>query len=278
MSATVFVAVLIAAFMHASWNAVIRSTLDRFASVLLLALSQGGFALLMLPFVALPAPEAWCFIAGAALLHTGYKLFLIRAYRHGELSQVYPIARGTAPLITVFAGALLFGERIGLQATLAVIAIGGGVMLLAGGRGVAPVPAKAVGYALGTAAFTSAYTIADAAGARVAGDPIGFAMWMFVIDGAAMGFYALVARGPTILTDLRPALGPGLVAGALSLGSYGIVIWAFTQAPVALVAALRETSVLFAMLIAAVFLRERVPPGRWAAALIIAAGVVAMRA
>ena len=277
MSPAVFAAVLAAALMHAGWNAVIRIGLDRFAAILLLALAQSGIAAVLLPVVPRPAPEAWPFIACAALLHTGYKLFLIRAYAHGELSQVYPLARGTAPLIVAGAGAAIFGERLGLQATLAVLAIGVGVVLIAGGQGPAPTPRRAVGYALGTAAFTAAYTITDAAGARIAGTATGFAMWMFAADGVAMAAYALATRGAAVIATLRSALGPGLLAGALSLGSYWIVIWAFTQAPVAMVAALRETSVLFAMLIAAVGLRERVSPRRWAAALLIAAGVVAMR-
>ena len=160
---------------------------------------------------------------------------------------------------------------------LAVLAIGAGVILMTGGRGAAPMPRRAVGYALGTAAFTAAYTTADAAGARIAGTASGFAMWMFAADGLAIAAYALVTRGAVVVATLRPALGPGLLAGALSLGSYWIVIWAFTEAPVAMVAALRETSVLFAILIAAVGLRERVSPRRWAAALLITAGIVAMR-
>jgi drug/metabolite transporter (DMT)-like permease len=276
MSPVVFAAVLAAALMHASWNAVIRIGLDRFASIVLLALAQSGIAVLLLPFVPRPAAEAWPFVAGAALLHTGYKLFLIRAYAHGELSQVYPLARGTAPLLVALAGALLFGERLGPVATLAILAIGVGVVMMAGG-GVARTPWRAVAYALGTAGFTAAYTLADAAGARIAGTATGFAMWMFAADGVAMAGYALATRGPAVLATLRPALSHGLLAGALSLGSYWIVIWAFTQAPVAMVAALRETSVLFAVLIAALVLKERVGAQRWAAALLIAGGVVAMR-
>lgn len=276
MSPVVFAAVLAAALMHASWNAVIRIGLDRFASILLLALAQSGIALLLLPFVPLPAADAWPFVAGAALLHTGYKLFLIRAYAHGDLSQVYPLARGTAPLLVALAGAALFGEQLGVQATLAVLAIGLGVVLMAGG-GAVRMSRRAVGYALGTAGFTAAYTLADAAGARVAGSATGFAMWMFAADGVAMASYALATRGTAVVTTLRPALGHGLLAGALSLGSYWIVIWAFTEAPVAMVAALRETSVLFAVLIAAIALKERVSPQHWAAALLIVAGVVAMR-
>ncbi|MDO9487025.1 MAG: EamA family transporter, partial [Sphingomonadaceae bacterium] len=263
--------------MHASWNALVRFADDRFASMLLLALTQGGFALLLLPFVPVPAREAWPFVALGAFLHTGYKLFLIRAYAHGELSQVYPLARGSAPLMVAVAGFVFFGERLGPQAMLSVAMIGIGVVVMTGAGASVRLPARAILYALGTAGFTAAYTLADAAGARVAGSAIGFAAWMFVVDGVAMTAFALATRGSAVLTSLRPGLRNGAVAGALSLGSYTIVIWAFTQAPVAMVAALRETSVLFAVAIAALLLGEQVAPRRWAAALIIAAGVATMR-
>lgn len=277
MSLTVFAAVLAAALMHASWNALVRFSTDRFASMLLLALTQGGFALLLLPFVPIPAREAWPFVALGAFLHTGYKLFLIRAYAHGDLSQVYPLARGSAPLLVALAGFVFFGERLGAQGLLSVALIGAGVVVMTGAGGMVRLPGRAILYALGTAAFTAAYTLADAAGARVAGSAIGFAAWMFVVDGIAMAGYALATRGLPVLSLLRTGVGQGTIAGALSLGSYAIVIWAFTQAPVAMVAALRETSVLFAVAIAALVLGEAVPLRRWIAALVIAAGVASMR-
>ncbi len=277
MSWLVFAAVLLAALLHASWNALVRFSTDRFASMLLLALTQGGFALLLLPFVPIPAREAWPFVALGALLHTGYKLFLIRAYAHGDLSQVYPLARGSAPLLVALAGFVLFGERLEPQAMVSVALIGVGVVVLTGAGGKVRLPARAVLYALGTATFTAAYTLADAAGARVAGSAIGFAAWMFVVDGIAMTAYTIATRGAAVVSTLRPGLAGGTLAGALSLGSYALVIWAFTQAPVAMVAALRETSVLFAVAIAALLLGERVAPRRWIAAIVIAAGVATMR-
>ena len=132
-------------------------------------------------------------------------------------------------------------------------------------------------WALGTAGFTAAYTVADGVGARLALSASGFAMWMFALDGLVMLGFALAARGPSGLGALLPAWRGGLAAGAMSLGSYWIAIWAFTQAPLALVAALRETSVLFALLIAAVWLHERIGPRRWAAAALIVTGIVLMR-
>lgn len=272
-------AVLAAALMHAAWNAVVRVGADRFSSILLLSMTQSGLALAILPFTPLPAPAAWPWVAGASLLHTGYKLFLIRAYEHGDLTQVYPLARGAAPPIVALGGVILFGEHLDVRGWAAVILVAGGVALMAyrGGGAMGRLPGKALGYALGTACFVAAYTLADGQGARIAGSATAFAMWMFVGDGLCMLAYAIATRGPGAPISVMASWRTGLPAGALSLGSYWIALWAFTQAPVALVAALRETSVLFAMLIGVIVLKERAGRWRWAAALCIAAGVVVMR-
>lgn len=272
-------AVLAAAFLHAAWNAVVKVALDRFSSILLLALCQSGLALLLLPLFPAPGLASWPWLAASALLHTGYKLFLIRAYVHGDMSQVYPLARGTAPLIVAIVGAVALGEPMTPLKALAVaaIALGVVVMSLRGGAELARIPPRALAWALGTAAFTASYTLADAVGARLSGSASGFTLWMFVLDGLGMLTFALAARGPAALRGLASAWGSGLAAGAMSLLSYWIAIWAFTQAPVALVAALRETSVLFAMLIAVLVLKEPAGIGRWTAAGLILLGVVLLR-
>jgi drug/metabolite transporter (DMT)-like permease len=274
MSATVFLAILFAAVLHASWNALVKLGQDRLSSVLLLALVQGAIAAALIPFFALPARAAWPWVLLGSALHTGYKLFLIRAYGHGELSQVYPLARGSAPLIVTVASALLLAEWPGVTRAAAVVAIAAGIMLMAGRGGLT---GRALAWALGTAGFTAAYTMADGVGARLAETASGFAMWMFTLDGLAMLAFGLAARGTAAVLALRLSWRPGAAAGAMSLGSYWIAIWAFTQAPLAMVAALRETSVLFAMLIAYLLLGEKVPPRRWGAGALIVAGVVLMR-
>lgn len=275
MSLAVFLAILVAALLHASWNALVKTGEDRFASVLLLALAQGAIAALLIPVFGLPAPAAWPWVLLGSALHTGYKLFLVRAYRDADLSQVYPLARGAAPLIVTVASALFLAELPPPLRIAAVVAIAGGIMLMARGGGLG---GTALLWALGTAAFTASYTMADGVGARVAGSASAFAMTMFAIDGLAMAACALAARGPGGFVRLLPGWRSGVAAGAMSLASYWIVIWGFTRAPLAMVAALRETSVLFAMLIGLFLLGERVAPGRWAAAALILAGVVLMRA
>ncbi|MEA3035805.1 MAG: hypothetical protein QOH04_1570 [Sphingomonadales bacterium] len=275
MSLSVFLAILVAALLHASWNALVKTGEDRLASVLLLALAQGAIAALLIPVFGLPPRAAWPWVVLGSALHTGYKLFLVRAYRDADLSQVYPLARGAAPLIVTVTSALFLAEIPPPLGIAAVLAIAGGIMLMAscGGLG-----RTGMLWALGTAAFTASYTMADGVGARVAGSASAFAMTMFAIDGLAMAGCALAARGPHGAVRLLPAWRRGLAAGAMSLGSYWIVIWGFTRAPLAMVAALRETSVLFAMLIGLFLLGERVARGRWAAAVLILIGVILMRA
>jgi drug/metabolite transporter (DMT)-like permease len=280
VDAIVFAAVLAAAFLHAGWNAVVKVGLDRSSAVLLLAMVQSGLALALLGFFPLPAAAAWPWLAASALLHTGYKLFLVRAYAHGDLSQVYPLARGMAPLLVALVAAALLGETLGPLQALAVLAIALGVTLMAlkgGGTDLASIPPQALAYALGTAVFTASYTLVDGAGARLSGTASGFTLWMFVGDGLAMATWASATRGPAAFARLASVWQSGLAAGAMSLGSYWIAIWAFTRAPVALVAALRETSVLFAMLIAVFVLGERAGGWRWTAAGLIGIGVTLMR-
>jgi drug/metabolite transporter (DMT)-like permease len=278
MDLIVFLAVLAGAAMHAGWNALVKTGLDRTTSIFLLALIQGAISLALLPLFAAPSALSWPWIAVSALLHTGYKIFLIRAYEHGDMSQVYPLARGSAPLIVALAGIFLLHENLTAMKFAAVCAIGFGVMMMSSklGGGEA-MPRKALLFALGTALFTASYTLVDGIGAQLSGTASGFTLWMFVGDGILMTIYALFVRGRGLFAAARGNLLSGTAAGALSLGSYWIAIWAFTLAPIALVAALRETSVLFAMLIAVFLLGEKASVQRWFAAGLILAGIVLMR-
>ena len=278
MDTAVFLAVLGAAVMHAGWNAIVKVGLDRFSSILLMSIVQGAMALCLLPFFAAPLAAAWPWLAASALLHIGYKLFLLRAYEHGDLSQVYPLARGTAPLIVALVGAIWLGESMTAGKTAAVAAIALGVIVMSrSGGSLDRLPRKALLYALGTACFTASYTLVDGVGARIAETASGYVLWMFAGDALGITGFALATRGPGALGRLLPAWRSGIAAGGLSLGSYWIAIWAFTLAPLALVAALRETSVLFAMLIGVFLLGERANPWRWVSAGLILSGVVLMR-
>ncbi|HEY0026773.1 MAG TPA: EamA family transporter [Allosphingosinicella sp.] len=276
MSLSVFLLVLLAALMHAAWNAWVKSEEDRFGSILRLAAGQSVLAALLLPFFEFPAGHVWPWIAASAALHTGYKAFLIAAYEKGDLSQVYPLARGTAPMIVAAAGMIFLAEVPPPLRLAAVAAIGTGILLMAGGQG--RLSGTALLLAMGTAAFTASYTLVDGNGARVSGNASAFILWAIALDGPLMLAYGVAARGASApFAPLRSGWRQGLAAGATSAGAYWIVVWAFTQAPLAMVAALRETSVLFAMVIAAFLLGEKVAPRRWAAAGLIVAGLVLMR-
>jgi drug/metabolite transporter (DMT)-like permease len=271
--------VLAAALLHAAWNAVVKVGLDHFSAIVLLSLAQALVCLVLLLFFPAPAVAAWPWIAASVGLHVGYKIFLTWAYSYGDLSQIYPIARGVAPMIVAVASAAMLGEPLSPVGLAAVFLVAVGVLLMSVHRGAgrAKLTPTGLGYALGTAAFTAAYTMVDGIGARLALSAHAFVFWMFVGDGLGMLVFAWLARGPAAFPALMPAWRTGLLAGIMSLGSYWIAVWAFTRAPIALVAALRETSVLFAMLMAVLLLKEPVGWSRWLAAAMITAGVVFMR-
>lgn len=269
---------LFAAFLHAGWNSIVKVGLDRASTVLLLAVFQAVIALPLLPFVDPPDVQAWPWIVGSALLHVGYKLFLIQAYRHADLSQAYPLARGTAPLLVTLYSLLVLGVEFDPQSIASVIVISTGILVMATkGCSLGSMQGHALFYALATAGFTAAYTLVDGVGARVAGSPSGFILAMVVLDAILMIVFAFCAKGPKTFANLEKEWRTGFVAGAMSLGSYWIAVWAFTHAPIALVAALRETSILFATLIAFFLLHEPVSRWRWISVSTIAIGVMIMR-
>lgn len=279
MEPLVFLAVLLAAAFHAGWNALVKIDLDRFLSITLISLAAGTVAAAALPFVAVPQASAWPWLAVSALLHTGYKIFLVQAYRAGDLGQVYPIARGAAPLLVSLA-MLAIGEVLTAHATVGIALLVGGLWLMSvrGGRDLAKLEGRAVAFALATSVFIASYTVTDGLGARINGDAHGYAVWLFVLDGLLMLALLLLMRGRCGLGAMRPFLVSGLAGGAMSLGAYWIVIWAATVAPIAMVAALRESSVLFAGAISVLILRE--PPTRWRvlSALVIVIGIALLRA
>lgn len=265
----IFAAVLLAAFWHAGWNSVVKIGLDRVSTVLLLALVQAAIAIMVLPFVEQPALAALPWIIAAAVLHSGYKVFLIQAYAHADLSQAYPLARGAAPLIVTVWSVIFMGVSFSPLSLSAILVISFGILIMA--------VKGAEGGVMGGAGFTASYTLVDGVGARVAGTPTGFIMWMVIGDAIGMVAYVTRSYGRAAFPALLPAWKIGLAAGAMSLGSYWIAVWAFTQAPIALVAALRESSILFAILIATFALREKVTRWRWISACAIACGMVLMK-
>ncbi len=278
MELYVFLAVLAAAAMHAGWNALLKGGGDPFDTMAHMSVAGGIISLVGITILPLPNAAAWPLIALSWVLHTAYRTFLIAGYRAGDLTQVYPIARGAAPLLTAGATALLLSETLPVSGYLGIAMLGTGVLLMsmkgsrAGGLDVA-----AVGFALATAVSISAYTIVDGYGARVSGSAASFVLWEMAGAALIMAATALKVRGPTVYAAPRTWFPKAAAGAAMSTTSYIIATWAMTKAPIALVAALRETGVLFAALIGVVFLAEPMTRWRWSAALVIVGGVVMLR-
>jgi len=279
MDPLVFAAVLVAAAFHASWNALVKIRLDPFLAIVLIAAMAGLVSLPLLLFVPVPPLPAWPWLIASVITHTGYYIGLAGAYRSGDMGQVYPIARGTAPLMTAIGGAILVGEYFSPSGWGGIVALTSGVFLLSlrGGGDLAHLNRRAVAFALFTAITICCYSLVDGIGARTAGNAHGYALWLFVIDGAFISCIALVMHGTSVVPSMARFWASGLIGGVLSLVAYWIVIWAMTVAPIALVAALRETSVLFAAAIAVVILKEPLRATRIVAAIMIVTGLALIR-
>ncbi len=279
MDSFVFAAVLFAAACHAGWNAAIKAGLDPLPTTVLISIGAAVIAALLLPVVGLPASAAWPWWSASILIHLLYFAALIESYRAGDLGHVYPIARGCAPLLTALATTVFVGERLGLGGWLGIVLLTAGVLLLSlrGGLERARVDRKAVAFALLTAVTICAYSVVDGVGARLAGSANAYSVALFLGIGPVMAAYALARSGRGVLALSGRNWGVGLAGGALQLGSYATVIWAMTAAPIAMVAALRETSVLFGAMIAVVLLKEPLRASRIIAALTIVAGLALIR-
>ena len=242
----------------------------------------GVIAVPFLFFLPLPAAASWPYIFGSIAIHVVYYFLMVNAYRTGDLSLVYPLMRGVAPLITAVLGIMLLRELPAPISWLGMLMISFGVIALAmrpaGGAPVLAGHERAVGFALANAAVIAAYTIVDGTGARLSGDAWAYIAWLFVLDAIPFGIYMLAVDRRRFITALVERRRHGLIGGALSAGAYAISVWAMTKAPVALVASLRETSVLFATLIGARLLKERLTPRRWAGVAAVLIGVVALKA
>ena len=258
MTTGVFLIVLLAALIHAAWNAAAKGSADKMRFMVGLVLGHAPFAALALLFAPLPAWDCWPYVVGGAFLHLGYQLFLQQSYRHGDLTHVYPLARGTAPLLTAAISVLWLGEQLSAPAWAGILVIAIGLMSLIFVRRADGIwDARSAATALVTGCFTAGYSIVDGAGARIGGTALGFYAILSLLNAAAMAGL-MEWRRPGIVRDaVRFSLRPALLAGGASFTAFALVIWAFTQAPIALVAALRETSVIFALLIGVVVLKER---------------------
>jgi drug/metabolite transporter (DMT)-like permease len=278
LSPQILFAMLAAALLHAGWNALFKSSPDKALENVALAVGRGALALACVPWLPPPSPASWPWIAASVLVHVAYFWALAGAYRWGDLSFAYPVMRGGAPVLVALAGVALFGEIPSLRQAAAVALICAGILAFAGGpRRDAHAGRRALMFALGNALIIATYTLIDAHGVRISGAPVSYALWFFVANSVVQIALGLAGRGREVPGYLRRYWPRAAVGGAFTLGSYGIALWAMARAPVALVAAVRETSVVFAAALGALFLGERFTLRRAGATATVLAGLVALR-
>ena len=277
MSLSVFLLVLAAALLHAGWNALVKTGEAKQAGMMLVAVGNGVVGLVVAALYPLPGAEVWPWIIASGLIRCVYYLALGYAYEHGDLSRVYPIARGAAPLLVLAAGGWFLSDRLSPAEVAGIVVLGLGILLMARGVFTSGESRRLLPFAIASAMATAAYSITDGTGARLMGNAPAFVGWALAVTA---GFYlpmVLAVKGSHVLRTSRGALASGILAGAASYLSYTIVVWAMTRAPVALVAALRETSILFAVLIGWLVFSERLGWGKALAAVLIVGGAVLTR-
>jgi drug/metabolite transporter (DMT)-like permease len=277
VSAWIVALVLSTAVFHAGWNAVLRHGSDRLWTSALIAFGGAAIAIAGLPFLPLPAGASVPFLLASFCLHTAYRVMLIFAYRWGELGAVYPIARGTAPLLVTAGAALFAGEYPSAPAFAAIAVVSFGIIALSRNNLATATPPRALVIAASTGLVIAGYSVVDGMGARLAGSAFAYTFWLEAMESLPWPIILLARRGT--LRGSAAAQGDGwraLLAGAISVVGYALVVWAMTQGALGIVSALRETSVVFAALIGWLVLGERLTWHRLAACAVIAAGIVAL--
>lgn len=280
------VLVLLAALLHACWNALVKGGRDPLLTVCIVSGVATTVCAILLPFVQAPPPAAWPYLALGVLTHNGFKIFLILSYQRGDLSRAYPLARGSAPLVVALFSGVVAGEWLSAGEWGGVLMISAGLFAIAferglpwGDRGNQGNQRRFLVYALLTGTFIGAYTLIDGVGVRISGRALDYSVWLFLIDGIPMFAGGLWLRRLSLRHTLNRRMIPGVLAGSLSLLAYFVVIWALRQDTVvsmAPIAALRETGVLFAAVLGRVVLKEPFGPWRLVAAGAVTAGVMVL--
>ncbi|OCW29562.1 EamA family transporter [Pseudomonas aylmerensis] len=275
MSLDVFAIIMLGAALHATWNAVVKGGTDKLMTTCMIASVASLIALAVVPFLALPAKESWPFIGASVVLQVVYFVLVASTYRIADMSQTYPIMRGTAPLLVAVVSVLVLAEPLSASAWLGIAVISLGILSMAAGPSAGQ--RKGLILALINAGVIAGYTLIDGWGVRQSGAPAAYTLWIFLLTGLPLAAWALVTRRAEFCRYVLRNGRLGLVGGAGTLASYGLALWAMTQAPIATVSALRETSILFGVVISAWVLKEHLTRVRIVAACIIAAGAMVLR-
>jgi drug/metabolite transporter (DMT)-like permease len=272
LSLTVTIAVIAAAVTHAVWNAIAHGIKDQTLAFALIGVGGIAIGIPLVIVAAMPRSDCWPYLLGSVVIHIFYNLLLMRCYRLGEFSQVYPLARGTSPLVVTILAAIFIHEHLALAQIAGVLVVSAGLatLVLAGRR-----PGRAAFLAaVGTGLTIAAYTTVDGVGVRLSGSPVGYIGWLMVLESLCVPMFAVVRRRDVLLKQPKRILLAGLAAGALSVLAYGLVLWAQTRGALAPIAALRETSVIFGAIIGTLIFREPFGRTRIAATVLVAAGII----
>lgn len=275
MSVAVFAIVLLGAALHATWNAVVKGGGDKLLTTCMITSFASLIALAVIPFLELPARESWPFIGASVILQVLYFVLVASTYRIADMSQTYPVMRGTAPLLVAASSVFLLSESLPPFAWVGIAIISLGILSMA----VAPSAGQKKGLilALINAAVIASYTLIDGLGVRKSGAPAAYTLWIFLLTGIPLATWAIATRRHEFQRYLVRHWRPGIVGGVGTIASYGLALWAMTAAPIATVSALRETSILFGVVISALILKEHLTRVRIVAACIIAAGAMVLR-
>jgi drug/metabolite transporter (DMT)-like permease len=267
--------VLLAALLHATWNAMLHGNADRFLSMTWMSICMGVVSLAAIPFLPMPHAAAWPCIVASGLVHIGYNMALVRAYRSGDLGETYPIARGSSPMLVALGAALFAREYPGVLPVIGIGLVSAGIISLALQRG--NVSKKGAWAAFVTGATIAIYTVIDGIGVRQAGDAMSYTVWMFAFY-LLMPLLFIALRGARALRAPAGTIAQNAVGGLVSVAAYGIVIWAMQYGAMGAVSALRETSVVFAALIGRMFLNEQLTARRLVSCCVIALGAICIGA
>jgi len=278
MSSAVFIAVILAAFLHAVWNAMVKKEEDKYISLTAVVLGHVPISIVVIFFTSTLSIQSVPYIFISALFLTGYEWCLLSAYRLEDYTKVYPIARGTAPIFIVILSLLLFNLDISKIDLMGILVISFGIFIL-GFQNIKNFKNySAVLYAIATGLFISCYSITDGYGGRASNSPLNYTAWLLILNAVIFPILLIIMNKPGVV---KKVFNEGkkifFIGGTLSYIVYGTIIWAFTQAPVPIVAALRETSIIFALLIGALFLKEKLNLLKIATVLTIFFGVILLK-
>jgi len=270
--------VLLGATLHATWNVIIKAGSDKLLDTILVTCGAATIAVLALPFVPLPEKASWPYLGTSMAIHFAYFTLVALTYRTGELSYAYPIMRGSAPPLTAVVAAATVREPLSFGAWLGIALISAGILALTGdswrsGR----LPLATTAFGLLNAVVIVGYTLVDGIGVRLSGNASGYIVWLFVLIPLPLLCLTLLTRPRAFVTQCRARWRAAFFGGMCTTASYGLALWAMTVAPIALVAALRETSVIFATVFASLFLKERFGVVRYLAAVAVTLGAIAIK-